>query len=98
MKIPVLIDPCPIHQAHFEIRFSSEFGDDVPGLIFSHVRERYRPGGELPAGQIPRELRELNPELVYNPIRFYFEQSSRFRLNVGPRSIALETKPFDYPG
>lgn len=96
-RLPERVDLCPIVEAFFEIRFSTvETWETWPGALFSRIRETYPSQQNLPTLQIPAEIRNTNPDLVYAPLIQFSGQD--FILRLGPRSICLGIHPQKYPG
>lgn len=95
-KIPIKIDPCPIDRAFFEVRFVSDVASEIPGMIYSRIREDYEKMPRSPVAQIPEELRDRDPNLRFLPTDNY--QSESFVLGLGNHSANLSTHSFRYPG
>ena len=95
-KLPVRISPCPILEAVLEIRYVS--GEDwaiLPGLLHTHIKERYPKHERLPIAEMPEEFFRHDPGVTYAPrMRFI---GAGFVIQFGPRVISLLTKG-DYPG
>ena len=96
-RLPVRIAPCPIVEAIFEARFvSPEPWATMPGLLFAQVREKYPQQKSLPPAQLPEEFRRQIPGLKNAPLIQFHGES--FLIQLGPRMVALATKPNVYPG
>ena len=96
-RLPVRISPCPIVEAVFEARFvSSDTWATLPGLLFGHIRERYREQVDLPLQQLPEQIRTQDPALTHLPLLQF--KGSTFIVQLGPRVISLVTRPRQYPG
>lgn len=95
-KLPVRISPCPILEAVLEIRFVT--GEDwalLPGLLYTHIKERYPKSEKLPIAEMPEEFFRHDPGFMYAPrMRFI---GTGFVIQFGPRVISLLTKG-NYPG
>lgn len=81
-----------------ELRFSpTRPWDHFPG-IFS---ERFNPRGythevDTGLGNIPAEIRDQNPALMHQPLKKL--KGPMFTILYGPRTVALATNEFQYPG
>ncbi len=96
-RLPVRIEPCPIVEAVFEVRFvSTESWITMPGLLFARIRERYPDQRELPLAQMPEAIRRQDPALQPLPLMQFLGQA--FIVQLGPRVISLVTKMGLYPG
>ena len=63
-KLPISIDPCPIIEAIFEIRFESSFpGDAIFGIIYNCFKDEYQTVEQLPILQLPAAVRTQDPAL-----------------------------------
>lgn len=87
----------PLREAIFELRFvptTPSAGDLLPGVLYSGLSKDYPDSLSLPMANVPREIRNQNPDLKY--------QSSHRLANgphsvqIGDYSILLHTT--DYPG
>ncbi len=96
-RLPVRIDPCPIVEAVFEIRFTSaETWATMPGLLYTHIREKYHEQKQLPIASLPEEIRRQDPALARLPLMQFL--GSDFLIQLGARVVSLVTKPNAYPG
>lgn len=96
-RLPVRIDPCPIVEAVFEIRFTStESWATMPGLLYAQIRERYHEQKQLPIASLPEELRRHDPALARLPTMQFL--GADFLIQLGARVVSLVTKPNAYPG
>lgn len=96
-RLPLRIDPCPIVEAIFEARFvSPQPWATMPGLLFAGIREKYPEQKNLPAAQLPEELRRQDPNLLILPLIQFL--SDNFVIQLGPRVVSLVTKTNAYPG
>jgi len=95
VRIPERISPSPIVDAVVDIRFSpAEPPDAVFGLIFPHVKDRYKKLERLPILQVPDQIRQQDPNFIFQP--YYRLQYDPFVLQVGPRVLILSAP--NYPG
>ena len=91
MKLPKLIDPCPIIEAIIEIRFESKLiSDAIFGVIYNSVKETFPKTENLPILQIPENIRINDPNLKYNP--YYSLLNNNFILQIGPKVVSLINK------
>lgn len=96
-RLPVRIDPCPIVEAIFELRFATrEPWRTLPGILASHIREHYSEQKDLPLAKIPEEVRRQDPMLSHLPLMQFLGQD--FLVQLGPSVISLATKTNAYPG
>ncbi len=96
-RIPTRITPCPIVEAIFEVRFaSSQPWENMPGLLYAQIRERYASQKKLPLADFPDEIRRQQPGLRDLPLLQF--HSNRFLIQIGPRCVSLVTQPNAYPG
>lgn len=97
LRLPVRIDPCPIVEAVFEIRFTStDSWATMPGLLYAQIRERYHAQRQLPVAGVPEEVRRQDPALARLPLMQFL--GSDFLIQLGARVISLVTKTNAYPG
>ncbi len=97
-KLPKALGKTPLLEAVFELRFRpavASAGDLLPGLLFTDFRTDYPDVQQLPVGTIPRELREKNADLLYQPTHRLVGSSST--VQVGERVVSL-TRLYPYPG
>jgi len=96
-RLPVHVDPCPIVEAIFELRFVSlEPWATMAGLLFAQIRDKYPEQKSLPASQLPEEFRRQNPAWLHLPLIQFL--SDEFVVQLGPRVVGLGTKQNAYPG
>ena len=95
-RLPIKISPCPILEAILEIRFvTAEDWDLLPGLLYTHIKERYPKLEKLPIAEMPEEFLRMEPGMIHAPrMRFL---GKGFVIQFGPRVISLLTQG-DYPG
>jgi uncharacterized protein (TIGR04255 family) len=86
VKIPKNIDS-PIKEAIFEIRFSGNLpGEALYGILYDIFKDfPHKETHALPIMQIPQQMREIDPNLRYQP--YYRATNKNFALAVGPRSV-----------
>lgn len=95
-KLPIKLKKEPLIDALFEMRFSSNTvtSSILPGLLFSKF-EGERNIESLPISQIPKPLRDNDPNLRFAPlVRLNLE---KFAINIGDYSLSVGCK-MPYPG
>ena len=96
-RLPAQIYPCPIVEAVFEIRFTTNKPwMELPGALAARIDERYPDREELPLGKMPEDLRKQLPGSAHLPL--YQFLSDQFRIHLGPQMIGLCVSPMSYPG
>ena len=91
------IEPCPIVESIFEVRFAAnEPWATLPGLFYAQVRERYREQKRLPLADLPDEFRRHDASLAHLPMHQFIRPD--FLIQLGPRVVGLATRPGAYPG
>ena len=91
MELPIRIEKCPIVDAIFEIRFTSNiYSSAVFGLIYNILQENYPEIEKLPILQIPEELREKDPTLKFKPN--YKATGDEFTIQIGPEVLAISSR------
>jgi len=97
MALPIKIDPCPIAEAGFEVRFTASiYAGAVFGLVYNVLKESHPSTVvKLPILQLPEELRDQDPNLIYRP--HYQISNDNFFVQIGPRVIVIVCKT-PYPG
>ncbi len=88
MKLPKLIDPCPIIDVCIDIRFETNLPlEAIFGMLYACFRDEYTEHEKLPINQIPEEIRIIDKNLWFQP--HYRLKSDPFVINIGPRSISF---------
>jgi uncharacterized protein (TIGR04255 family) len=86
--LPISIDPCPIIEAIFEIRFSSAYpGDAIFGIIYNQFKDEFQNTEPLPILQLPAAIRMQDPNLKFAP--HYKLVSKDFLIQIGPNVFSL---------
>ncbi|MDZ7758957.1 MAG: TIGR04255 family protein [Desulfovermiculus sp.] len=68
MKIPKRIDPCPIVEALYEIRFEPNYPSDaIFGLIYKAMKQEFDSFEKLPILELPETIRSTDDVLEYKP-------------------------------
>lgn len=87
-KLPLLINPCPIVEAIFEIRFESSLpGDAIFGIIYNEFKDEFQNVEQLPVLQLPAALRAQDPNLKFTP--YYKIKKDNFIIQIGPNVFSL---------
>lgn len=88
VRLPVLIDPCPIVDATVEVRFEAAVPDAVViGLAYQALVKVFPKVSQIQSLPVPDEIRKLNPALMYLP-QFRFE-SEDFVALLGPNMFVV---------
>lgn len=96
MILPKSISPCPILDALFEVRFSSNINSNaVFGQIYGVLQTDFPKVESLPILQLPESLRNTDPNLKYKP--YYRISNENFVVQIGPDVIAISSFP-NYAG
>jgi uncharacterized protein (TIGR04255 family) len=95
-RLPSRIDPCPIVEAAFEVRFTTEKPLMLlPGLVSGLLENKYPEQKELPLAANP-ELRKMIAGSAFLP--HYQFLSEQYCINLGPQVIGLCIRQGRYPG
>ncbi len=92
-KFPVCIAPCPIHEAVFEVRFSSIFPSEaVFGIIYQAISKHFADATpiQLPILQLPEAVRQADPNLIFQPLHRL--QKKNLSISIGPRVITFSNQ------
>lgn len=98
MELPLRLEGDTISEVVFEIRFEpavADTADLLPGLLFPSLKSTYPKLIRLPAAEIPAQLRQQQPNLMYRALHAL--QGRRKRVMVGDRVIGLSVNR-PYPG
>lgn len=92
LKLPKKITPCPIVESVVEIRFDSAIPPDaIFGVVYNSFNKIFPNKPEnLPILQVPAQIRNNDPNLLYQP--HYRLSNDTFLFQVGPKSISLINK------
>ncbi len=84
MKLPVKIDLCPIEEAIFEIRYSSDTPSDaIFGMLYGAIGKFFNSEPvSLPILQLPEAVRRQDPNLKYKG--YHKLQKDNNVLSIGP--------------
>ena len=87
-KLPVSINPCPIAEAIFEVRFETSYpGDAIFGIIYKQFQKEFPKITKMPVLQLPAAIREQDPNLKYTP--HYKLSRDDFIFQLGPNVFSL---------
>lgn len=87
-KLPLSINPCPIIEAIFEIRFESSFpGDAIFGIVYNQFKDEFQDVEQLPVLQLPAAIRSQDPNLKFTP--HYKIKRDNFTIQIGPNVFSL---------
>ncbi len=95
---PVALRQDPIVEATFEVRFSCAdpaAGDLLPGMLFPRLRGHFGTLASLPIAQLPRAMRQQQPDLAYQPSTALVGQGKRVAFGDRVASVSF-LRP--YPG
>lgn len=95
-RLPIKLTKEPLVDAIFELRFSSttSASNILPGFLFSKL-DGDKIISSLPAGNLPRQVRDVEPSLQYAPLVQL--NWNGFTLLIGDLSLGIVCK-FPYPG
>lgn len=95
-KLPIKLEKQPLIDAVFEMRFLSSIpaSDILPGFLFGKL-DGEKKIESLPVAQVPKPLREGDPNLQFSPITRL--RWSDYLISIGDRSIAIGCN-YPYPG
>ncbi len=96
--LPSRLDPCPIVEAAFEIRFTTSTPwIELPGLVSNLLdKKKYKGRKELALYGMPDEWKQRIPGAVHIP--HYQFTSDQFIVNLAPQMIGLCAQTMRYPG
>lgn len=87
-KLPLSINPCPIIEAIFEIRFEISFpGDAIFGIVYNQFKDEFQNVEQLPVLQLPAAIRAQDPNLKFTP--HYKIKKDNFIIQIGPNVFSL---------
>ena len=95
--LPQLLAKCPLREVIFELRFAPSkpaAGDLLLGILYSALKKDYSEMIPLPMASVPRQFRNQNPEMLYQPSHRL--GSGMNSVNVGDRVVNVHT--LEYPG
>ena len=96
-KMPEKLRLSPLRETFFEVQFEPVIptaGDILPGLLYGQMKTEYPEVMPLPMANVPRNVRQQNPDLHYQASHRLHGASGS--ILVGDRVISLTT--LEYPG
>lgn len=88
VTIPVKLNKSPLLQTVFEIRYSGPFPPEaLYGLLFPTIQRHSAQLHETGIQQLPAEIRNVDPNLIYQP--YIFSDIGKYRFAIGPKSITF---------
>lgn len=95
--LPIRIEPCPIAEAIFEVRYQARYPSEaVFGVVFRTIRDLFDSNNRLPIVDLPETIRDQDPNLKYQAL-YELRKGPNIRLRIGPRVLTFaNTRP--YPG
>lgn len=101
-QIPIKLTPTPIVSAVIEIKFTPLVPSEaVFGIIYPQLAREYTQLNKLPILQVPNDIRERDPNLIYAPHYEFFDKNEKLKILVGSRVIAIvfnKMENNEYPG
>lgn len=95
LKLPVKLEREPLVDALFEVRLgTASLADILPGFLFHELQSPKPKITRLPAAEIPRPMREINPTLQFAPILQM--DVGDYIISVGDRNMIFSCK-LPYP-
>lgn len=94
-KLPKKIEKCPIKEAIFEIRYSSEYPvDAIFGILYANIKDFFDEKIiSLPVLQLPESVRNQDPDLKYSA--YHRLSKDNIILNIGPRVLTfINSEPY----
>lgn len=96
MTLPKAINPCPILDALFEIRFTTNIHSSaVFGMVYNILQTEFPKVENLPILQLPESVRATDPSFKFKP--HYRISNERFVTQIGPNVITISSFP-EYTG
>ncbi|MBK0370566.1 TIGR04255 family protein [Flavobacterium agrisoli] len=92
MTLPKSINPCPIVDALFEIRFTTKIHPSaVFGIVYNALQQDFPKVENLPVLQLPEAVRTTDPNLKFKP--HYRISNNKFVTQIGPEVITISSFP-----
>jgi|SRR5690606_23903151 len=92
MALPQSINPCPILDALFEIRFTTNiYPSAVFGMIYNALKDDFPKVEDLPILQLPEAIRANDPNLKFKP--HYRISNDGFVTQIGPDVVSISSFP-----
>lgn len=89
-RLPSALGKEPLIDAVFEMRFSvgdSQLADVLPGYFFHHLRQQNPKLSRLGAGELPPQMRAMNPNLKYAPVQRI--DLENYSISIGDQNIVV---------
>ncbi len=97
VKLPTNIEPTPLVEAVVDVRFLPLIPPAaVFGFVYGLIKDQYGQVSPLPVLQLPEEIREQDPNFIFQPL--YRMQNGPFLLQLGPRIFNVVALDKGYPG
>lgn len=100
--IPIKLRPTPIVSAVVEIKFTPLVPSEaVFGVIYPLLASEYTQLNKLPILQVPNDIRERDPNLMFAPHYEFFDKNEKLKILVGSRVVAIvfnKMENNEYPG
>ncbi len=92
MTLPKVINPCPILDAAFEIRFTTKIHPSaIFGMIYNVLQDDFPKVENLPILQLPEAVRASDPNFRFKP---HFRISNeKFVTQIGPDVLTISSYP-----
>lgn len=96
-RLPAKLAKEPLIDVVFEVRFASSIpgGSILPGIVFAGLGDQIARVESLPAQQLPQQVRELDPALLYAPLTRIVWGS--FAVLIGDKTLGIACA-MPYPG
>jgi uncharacterized protein (TIGR04255 family) len=96
LSLPKSIEVCPIVDALVEVRFLPAVPEEVVfGVLYESLAARFPKVENLPVLQVPPQIRNLNPQLRFQPTHRL--KGERHYVSIGPRVVVAGIE-IPYPG
>jgi uncharacterized protein (TIGR04255 family) len=96
-RLPATLGRDPIVEFTFEIRFhgaAPSVAELLPGMLFPYFKSDFPRMGLLPASQIPKAIRDTDPNFAYQPVHVL--EGGRRRILLAERAVALSVvRPYE---
>ena len=98
---PTKLQPIPIVSAVVELKFSSIVPSEaVFGMLYAKLSDTFPNITKLPILQMPLEIREKEPNLMYLPNYELYNDDNIIKISIGPKVLAVifNKHENEYPG
>lgn len=98
-RTPAKVEKCPIIESIFEVRFTPNIDSNlVFPLLYSCLKDEFPNVETLPIFQIPEQLRNTDPNLLFQPhYKLHHRDNTNHVFQIGPRVLAFSFSP-EYHG